>query len=240
MKRKNYGILTAFLAGLTAFSCLPRPGTPVLEKGALPPDFCYVDEVAPAIRADLKYAGHDNFVGRPIEGYQGRRAILRKDAAEALARASAALAERGLGLLIWDAYRPSSSMLDFYRWSQTEDDRTRAEFYPHLTKKGIYEGKYIGLVSEHSWGIAVDITLVDLKTGTPLDMGGRHDFLDPSSATAYAGLTPRRKLNRNLLLTVLESYGFRNYDKEWWHFFYRSDRPLYSYAFPVKDDYRTL
>ncbi len=201
----------------------------------LPRGWCYVDTVVPDVRVDLKYAGNDNFVGRPITGYTGRRAILRRDAAEALARAAAELKTKGYGLLIWDAYRPTTAMRDFYLWSFTKDDRMRAKFYPNITKRGIYEGRYIGLTSEHTWGVALDLTLVHLASGKELDMGGHHDLLDVSSATNYEGITPRQQANRRLLCETMARAGFRNYSKEWWHYFLKDAGALSAYGFPLHD-----
>ncbi len=227
--------LLSLLLPLLLAHCAP-PLPPGVPTQSLPRQWCYVDSVAPTVRTELKYAGSDNFVGRPIAGYTGRRAVLRRDAAEALARASAELEKKGLGLLIWDAYRPSRALRDFYAWSKTADESTRAEFYPNITKQGIYEGRYIGLTSEHTWGIAVDVTLLDLRTGRELDMGGRHDLLDASSATDYAGITPRQRANRRLLCDTMERAGFRNYSKEWWHYFLRGAQPCYVYDFPLDDN----
>lgn len=209
---------------------------PGVRPNHLPPELCFVDTVAPTVRVDLKYTGKDNFVGRPIDGYgQAKRAVLRRDAAEGLRKASEELAAQGLGLLVWDAYRPKRAMRDFRAWSRTPDNRKRKEFYPRLTKQGIYEGKFIGDSSEHCWGLAVDITLVDLATGKPLDMGGRHDLLDARSATVYAGLTPQQQANRLKLKQAMEHAGFRNYDKEWWHYFYNNFEDVYEYDFVLDD-----
>ncbi len=201
----------------------------------LPKGWCYVDTVAPSVRVELKYAGSDNFVGRPIAGYTGQRAILRRDAAESLARAAAELKKDGLGLLVWDAYRPTGAMKDFYAWSFTPDERMRQKFYPNITKRGIYEGRYIGLTSEHNWGVAVDLTLVDLRTGRALDMGGHHDLLDPSSATHYEGITPQQQANRLRLWGAMKRAGFCNYSKEWWHYFLADSQPWSAYGFPLDD-----
>lgn len=203
----------------------------------MPDALCYLDSVAPLVKVDLKYCGNDNFVGRPIDGYtNGKRAILRRDTAAALKRASEALAKEGLGLLVWDAYRPARAMKDFYAWSKTDDDRTKAEFYPNITKQGIYENRYIGLRSEHSWGVAVDITLFNLKTGKELDMGGRHDLLDESSATCSPLITARQQENRLKLKSAMEAAGMRNYSKEWWHYFLAELGPCYQYDFPLNDE----
>lgn len=209
--------------------------SPVCE---MPAGFCYVDEVAPGVRADLKYAGNDNFVGRPITGYEGKRAILRQDAARALRRAAQLLQRQGYGLLIWDAYRPIRALRDFRAWSYSSDESTRATFYPRITKRKIYEDHYIGDSSEHTWGIAVDITLYRLKDGKLVDMGGRHDLLDPKSATDSPEVTSRQRINRSILRDAMRAVGFENYAKEWWHYRLTDSRPWYAYDFPLRDNLR--
>lgn len=206
----------------------------------MPEGLCYLDDVAPLVRVDLKYCGNDNFVGRPIDGYTtGKRAILRRDTAEAMKKASETLAKEGLGLLVWDAYRPARAMKDFYAWSMTADDHTKAEFYPNITKRGIYENRYIGTTSEHSWGVAVDLTLIDLKTGKELDMGGRHDLLDESSATCSPLITEQQRANRLKLRDAMNAVGMRNYAKEWWHYFLSERGTCYQYNFPLNDELLT-
>lgn len=216
---------------------LSSPFFPSVDS--LPYGFCYVDEVAPGVAVDLKYAGSDNFVGRPIDGYMGRRAILRRDAALALKRAADALRRQGYGLLVWDAYRPMRALRDFRAWSRTPDESGKAEFYPHITKQGIYDGHYIGDTSEHTWGIALDLTLTHLSTGKEVDMGGRHDLLDPASATYSTQVTPAQRANRLILLRAMHEAGFENYSKEWWHYRLLHSQPWYAYDFPVQDSLST-
>ena len=233
MKSRWKWVIYAVLGCLA--QCAPVPSSE--PAGCLPTDWCYVDDVAPSVRVDLKYTGNDNFVGRPIAGYTtGKRAILRRDAAEALARAAALLQPQGYGLLVWDAYRPAMAMKDFRAWSRTPDDRMKSKFYPHISKQGIYDGKYIGDTSEHSWGIAVDITLVHLKDGREVDMGGHHDLLDVSSATESPLITAEQRENRLRLRHAMQKAGFRNYSKEWWHYFLTDSAPHFTYSFPLKDD----
>ncbi len=203
--------------------------------GYLPADFCYLDSVAPGVRVELMYAGSDNFVGRPLAGYRGSRAILRRDTAAAVSRAADMLAQEGLGLLVKDAYRPSVAMRDFYEWSKTPDRKMQHKYYPNISKQAIYTGRYIGTTSEHTWGIAVDVTLVNLTTGEELDMGGHVDLLDPSSATDYPGLTPLQRQNRHKLRSVMSRAGLRNYSKEWWHYFLSPAGVCRVYSFPVSD-----
>lgn len=236
-----YPLITTALCVLLSQCQIVSP-EPVSQQTQLrmPDELCYLDEVAPLVRVDLKYCGNDNFVGRPIDGYTtGKRAVLRRDTAAAMKKASEALAKEGLGLLVWDAYRPARAMKDFYAWSMTDDDRTKAEFYPNITKRGIYENRYIGLVSEHSWGVAVDLTLIDLKTGKELDMGGRHDLLDASSATRSPLITEQQRANRLKLRDAMNAVGMRNYSKEWWHYFLVERGTCHQYNFPLNDELLT-
>ncbi len=229
--------LLACMAVALLTQCTPyQPAVSSAPRPTLPQGFCYLDTVAPKVRVDLKYSGSDNFVGRPIAGYAGQRAILRNDTAKAMKKASDILAKQGLGLLVWDAYRPSRAMLDFRRWSLTPDDRMKSRFYPNITKQGIYDGKYIGDISEHSWGIAVDVTLVNLRTGKELDMGGHHDLLDVSSATESQLVTPAQRANRLKLREAMVAAGMKNYHTEWWHYFLADAFPVFSYNFEVRDD----
>lgn len=209
--------------------------TPVVYE-KLPDEFCYVDTIAPEVKVELKYSGSDNFVGRPIAGYAGRRAVLRRDTAQAIKRAADRLAAQGLGLLIWDAYRPACAMDDFRKWSRNDDERMKARFYPNISKQGIYDGKYIGDISEHSWGIAVDITLIDLKSGQELDMGGHHDLLDVSSHTESPLVSPQQRANRLKLRTAMEAAGMKNYSTEWWHYYLAEPGTLFSYNFEIRDN----
>lgn len=228
--------LCLLFPSLLLVQCAQMNTPSTAPASALPADFCYVDTVAPAVQTELKYAGSDNFVGRPIWGYTGRRAVLRRDTAEAIARAAAELGKEGYGLRIYDAYRPAHAMQDFYAWSKTSDERMKDRFYPHITKRGIYEGKYIGTVSEHSWGVAVDVTLIRLSNGRECDMGGHHDLLDASSATDYPHLTAEQKANRLRLRDAMEHAGMRNYSAEWWHYFLSPMGACYSYSFPLNDN----
>lgn len=229
-------LLTLLFVPLLLCQCT-QTSSLLVYPGIMPDELCYLDEMAPGIKVDLKYCGHDNFVGRPINGYtSGQRAILRKDTAAALAKAQQKLNQMGYGLLIWDAYRPHRALHDFYNWSLTDDDSTRQTFYPNITKRGIYENKYIGLQSEHSWGVAVDATLIQLRTGKEVDMGGRHDLLDESSATDYPGLTAQQQRNRHLLRDTMASVGMRNYSKEWWHYYIHPLGICHQYDFPLDDN----
>lgn len=234
--RWEKNLLCGIAAAVLLSGCTPEPYVEPEDARVMPDALCYVDEVVPGIRTELKYAGSDNFVGRPIAGYAGAsRAILRKDAALALKKASDALARDGYGLLIWDAYRPCCAMKDFKAWSKTSDARMKSRFFPSITKQSIYDDRYIGGISEHSWGIAVDITLFSLSSGKEVDMGGHHDFLDPSSATLSPSVTPAQRAHRMKLKSAMEAAGFSNYSKEWWHYRLKDSLPWYAYGFRLND-----
>ena len=185
----------------------------------LPPGFVDLARVAPTIALDLRYAGSHNFVGEPIEGYAKARAILSHPAAAALARVQEELAPFGLGLLVYDAYRPQRAVDHFVRWAANHEDlRMKAEFYPRVEKARLFELGYIAEKSGHSRGSTVDLTLISLADGTPLEMGSPWDFFDPVSWPADATISASARAHRLLLRALMVRHGFRPYEKEWWHF----------------------
>ncbi len=216
---------------------LSHCAAPVLVA-TLPPQLCFVDEIAPNVKVDLMYSGSDNFVGRPIAGYSGKRAVLRYDTAAALKLASEEFASMGYCVLLKDAYRPCRALDDIFAWSLTDNHRMQSRYYPRISKSRIHADKYIGKVSEHSWGVAMDITLLDARTGQELDLGGRVDMLDDMSATEYQGslISKQAHENRMMLRSVMAKFGFRNYSKEWWHYWLSPvENPIMSYDFALDD-----
>lgn len=238
-------VLSGSMLLMLLAACSQSPGKPAFNQPCaeyMPQGFTYVDQVAPEIRTNLKYAGQDNFIGRPLEGYRGNRAILRTIAAEHLALVSRDLRKRGYGLLLYDAYRPHTAMIDIGNWGQDmSDQKMKARFYPGIDKKTIFGDNYVRGYSEHSRGVAVDATLIDLKTRRPLDMGGHHDLLDPISATASNQVTTAQKKRRQILLTSMAKFGFVNYAPEWWHYRYEPepDQEAHFY-FPVWDGMKPI
>ena len=101
-----------------------QPLQPVMQPG-----FVYVDQVAPLVKTNLKYAGYDNFVGRPLDGYHGRRAILRTQAAQALKKVSEDLYRQGYLLEIYDAYRPHTAVLDICKCGADDGDQKMKSRY---------------------------------------------------------------------------------------------------------------
>ncbi len=197
---------------LAATGCRSAP--PPVDTGALPvatdadADSLLVDvrDADSTIRVDARYAGADNFTGAPLPGYDADRALLRREAAAALARVQRRLAPRGLGLLVWDGYRPVRATRAMVAWTE----RTGRQ---DLVRDG-----YIAARSRHNLGLAIDCTLVELASAAPLDMGTPFDHFGADAHTANA--TGPARVNRARLVQAMEAEGFRNYDQEWWHFSY--------------------
>ena len=221
-----------FSAG-AAFAQAPRLSTArtMAEAGLVD-----IRALVPDIAQDMKYAGSDNFVGAPIDGYDAPRCLLRVEAAAALARVEAALREDGYRLRLFDCYRPARAVAHFVRWvADPADLRTRAAHYPELDKSQLL-GEYIAPVSGHSRAATVDLTLLqcegegedednrDASRCTPLDMGTPFDWFGTRANTDSPLATPAQRDHRQRLLAAMAREGFANYPMEWWHFTLQPER----------------
>lgn len=155
----------------------------------------------PRIRFDIRYATTNNFMGSVM--YDRAQARLQRPAAEALARAQRALAARGFGLLIHDAYRPWYVTRMF--WDATPDSLRTFVADPA-------QG------SRHNRGAAVDLSLYDLATGAVAEMVSGYDEFSPRAYPFYPGGTSEQRWLRTVLRHAMEAEGFNVYDAEWWHF----------------------
>ena len=136
----------------------------VAAQGALPSGFVYLRDVDPSIAQDIRYAGSDNFVGRPLPGYEAAECILRRDVAAALKRVQAELAAAGFSLKVYDCYRPTRAVRAMAEW--VNDGRSEAptkRFFPRVPKTSLLRG-YIISRSQHSTGTAIDLTLIPPAT----------------------------------------------------------------------------
>ncbi len=175
--------------------------------------------IVPGLVAEMRYAGAENFVGRPIDGYQAPVCLLTREAAGALAKAQAALAGFGLGLKVFDCYRPTRAVADFARWARNPSDQARkADYYPDIDKSRLFELGYIAEKPGHSRGSTVDLTIVETPTGAELDMGSSYDLFDPKSWPSDTRFSPAQRAHRALLQSVMHDAGFRPLKEEWWHF----------------------
>ena len=168
---------------------------------------------------DIRYAGNDNFLGRPVDGYQAPACLLSRDSLQALTQAQEHAQKIGLTLLVYDCYRPQRAVDDFIRWIQSDVPQTMKErYYPNVKKEDLIAQGYIASQSGHSRGSAIDLTLADARTGEPIDMGTSWDFFDPSSHTDSVAVSHDARQNRRALKGMMEAAGFRAYYAEWWHF----------------------
>ena len=171
-----------------------------------------VRSVEPRIVVELRYATPNNFTGAPLPGYFANRAFLRREAAAALARVERELRPQGLGIKVFDAYRPVRATLAMVDWTERVNR-------PDLLKDG-----YIASRSRHNLGLAIDLTLIDLTSGRDLEMGTPFDTFSAAAHTANA--SGEAAVNRQKLKAAMEREGFANYDQEWWHFSFNVENPL--------------
>lgn len=225
--------LLALMVLLAKLACAPAIAG---ERSAA---FVDASEAVPGLVVEMRYAGEHNFVGTRIDGYRRRLCLLTKPAATALAAVQRDLAEQGLGLKVFDCYRPARAVAHFVQWAQNlSDQRTKDEFYPDVDKRDLFREGYIAERSGHSRGSTVDLTLVRLAggaPGAPLDMGTCFDRFSPLSWSSDRSVNATARENRHLLAAAMKRRGFKPYDKEWWHFTL-ADEPFPDtyFDFPVR------
>lgn len=195
-----------------------------------------VQDLAPGIMLDIRYATADNFTGRPVPGYVAPKCLLHRPVAEALARVEQGLRGQGMGLVVYDCYRPTVSVAAFMAWAKDADQSTKAVYYPELDKS-VLVPDYIAEKSGHSRAATVDVGLLDCRSGTcrPFDMGTAFDYFGPLANTAHAGIDAAQRENRAALVKAMAAEGFENYPMEWWHFTWKAGvLPDTAYAFPIE------
>ncbi len=176
-------------------------------------EFVDIKELDPSIKIDIRYATTNNFTKSKI--YDCPRCLLRKEAADAIIKAQQALKRKGLGLKMFDCYRPRP-------YQQRLWDKVPNPDYVTPPAKG----------SMHSRGAAVDLTLVNAQ-GDELDMGTPYDFFGREAHTDITDLPQQVLANRRLLRETLGTYGFKGIRTEWWHFSFQGKNwPLSDYIWP--------
>jgi D-alanyl-D-alanine dipeptidase len=155
----------------------------------------------PGLIVDLKYAGPENFTGETLYRPGTEVTFLRLPVAKALRKVQAELNKQGLGLKIYDAYRPYSVTVRMW-------EKSKKKNYLANPAKG----------SDHNRGTAVDLTLVDLSTGRELIMPSGFDEFSRKANQDYAEGDPAALANREKLKKVMNKFGFRSNKYEWWHF----------------------
>lgn len=200
-------------------------------------DFVLLTDVVPDAILEIRYYSTYNFVGDRIDGYEQPTALLTKEAAEALKKASDELIKKGYRLKIYDAYRPQKAVTNFMNWAKDVDDtRMKVYFYPELDKSILFDQGYIAEKSGHSRGSTVDLTLFDMKTEKEVDMGGTFDYFGELSHPDYKNITEEQYNNRMILREAMINNGFKPLPEEWWHFTLENEPyPDTYFTFPVNE-----
>jgi zinc D-Ala-D-Ala dipeptidase len=210
---------------------------------ALPGEFVYLRDIDPSIIQDIRYAGANNFVGRPLAGYEAGQCVIKRGVGLRLKSIQQELSRLNLSLKMLDCYRPARAVADMVVWAQNgQEVAAERRYSPQLSKKDLFRLGYIATHSGHSTGAALDLTLVDLNADNSatfdphkayadcttdatarapegsVNMGTGYDCSDVKAHTAARSVTPAQRRWRKLLLDVMAGQGFVNYAKEWWHF----------------------
>lgn len=202
-------------------------------------DFVVLGEFIPQIVQEIRYYSSFNFVGDRIDGYEEPVALLTKEAARALKAVSNEMMVQGYRLKIFDGYRPVSAVKHFMLWAiEDQDIRMKPYFYPDIAKQELFDRGYIAKRSSHSRGSTVDLTLLDMKSGKEVDMGGPFDLFSELSHPDFKGITDQQYQNRMTLQKAMLRNGFNALDCEWWHFTLANEPyPDTYFEFPVSSDY---
>ena len=210
---------------------------------ALPGGFVYLSDIDSTIIQDIRYAGANNFMGRPLSGYGAAECVVKREVGLALKNIQRELDRQKLTLKMFDCYRPARAVADMVAWSKNgQETAAERRYNPAFAKADLFRLGYIATHSQHSTGAALDLTLVDLTADNSarfdpakayadctapaaarapegsIDMGTGYDCSDVKAHTAATSITPEQRRWRNMLVAAMGRQGFVNYSKEWWHF----------------------
>lgn len=218
----RYAFLIPLLALSLLFSCA--------TQREIPNSFVNLKEQIPNLEIDLRYYGSHNFLGRPVKGYEANKVFISREAGSALVQIQKELNAQGLGIKVFDAYRPQQAVNNFKEWAlDIADTAAKKEFYPDVDKRNLFKLGYIAEKSGHSRGSTIDLTIINLKDKKELDMGTGFDYFGEPSHHDYSNLSPQQKANRKLLKDIMEKHGFKSIEEEWWHYTLKNE--------PFKDQY---
>lgn len=216
MTQKSERLFTIAAICLILFSCASAQSGPPKEQNKREADLIELTKLSKTIKLDIRYATDNNFVGRAV--YPEARAFMQRPAAEAILRVHNELNKYGLGLVIFDGYRPWAITKLF--WEVVRDDQRKFVADP---AKG----------SKHNRGCAVDLSIYDLKTGKEIAMPSGYDEFTDRASPDYKGGTVEERANRDMLRRYMESEGFTVNPNEWWHFDFKDwqEYAIYDIAF---------
>jgi D-alanyl-D-alanine dipeptidase len=209
----------------------------------LPGGFVFLRDIDPTIIQDIRYAGSNNFVGRPLRGYGVGECVVKREIGLRLKAVQQELAAQKLSLKMFDCYRPARAVADMVAWSRDGRETVASKRYnPAFRKADLFRLGYIASRSGHSSGAALDLTLVDLAADNSgkfdpasdyadctasvekrapegsVDMGTGYDCSDVKAHAAAPSINQAQRRWRRMLVAAMARQGFVNYSKEWWHF----------------------
>ena len=158
-----------------------------------------IKKAIPNIKLDIRYATKNNFMQQVM--YKQARAFARKPVVESLKKIQKELNKKGYGLKIFDGYRPYAITVEFYKKASDKN-------FVANPAKG----------SKHNMGCAVDLTLINLKTGKELVMPTPYDSFSAAAAANYENISAEAKKNRNFLIAIMAKYQMNVLENEWWHY----------------------
>lgn len=218
MNRPNFipAILLLLVFTLHGFSQTSATANP--QKIIKEADLIELIKLDKTIKLDIRYATDNNFMGRTV--YPEARAFLQRPAAEAVVRVHKKLKKMGLGIVIYDGYRPWTITKLF--WDTVKEEHRKFVANPATGSK-------------HNRGCAIDLAIYDLKTGEHLDMPSGYDEFTERASPDYKGGTEIQNKNRDLLRGLMEAEGFTVNSNEWWHYDYKTwqDYGIYDIPFSV-------
>jgi D-alanyl-D-alanine dipeptidase len=234
-------ILISFFLFITLF--VPQFVIITFAASENPEGFIDIKDVIPGIQLDIRYFGYHNFVGEKVSGYNAGKCIITVEAAIALAKVQKDLSQFSLAIKIYDCYRPQRAVNHFVKWAtEIDNTKTKEEFYPTIDKRNLFKDGYIDSKSGHSRGSTLDLTIVPIPASqqhnyipgqklyacylpagqrfrdNSVDMGTGFDCFHELSHTENKKIGLQQRINRMLLKSLMEKHGFRNFDKEWWHY----------------------
>ena len=158
-----------------------------------------IKKAIPGIKLDIRYATKNNFMKQVMYGQA--RAFARKPVVESLKKIQAELNKQGLGLKIFDGYRPYAITVAFYK---------------KASDKNFVANPNQG--SKHNRGCAVDLTIINLKTGKEIAMPTSYDSFSAAAAADYRNVSPEVKKNRDFFIAIMRKYKLNVLENEWWHY----------------------
>jgi zinc D-Ala-D-Ala dipeptidase len=158
-----------------------------------------LSDAVPHLKISMPYTTNQNFTQQVL--YPQAAAFLKKEAAQALKIAAEALAKKGLGILLYDAYRPFSVTEKMWQIVPNED-------YAANPANG----------SGHNRGAAVDVGLYYLHNGAAVPMPTLFDNFTDTAHVNFMPLPAEILNNRATLIQAMEQAGFKVLPTEWWHF----------------------